>query len=87
MTEGLGAIVEYRDSDGRIKPALVTATPATIDGRDDKTGIEAPQAGHAHLHVFSFTGGDYRKDNVPMGDGPGTFTPPKEVEAAFAVTG
>lgn len=83
MTEGLGAGVEYRDTDGRIKAAIVTATPASIDGRDEQSGVKAPEAGHAHLHVFSFTGRDYDKRDVPMGEGPHTFTPPKELEAAF----
>lgn len=81
--EGLGSAVTYRDSDGRVKAAIVTATPASIEGTDSKAGISAPAAGRAHLAVFSFTGSTYPKHDVPVGDGPLTFTPPKELEHVF----
>ena len=70
----LGQSVEYRDSEGRLKAAIVTATPESIDGRDNQSGVTAPAAGCAHLTVFSFTGGVYTRHDIPEGDGPRTFT-------------
>jgi hypothetical protein len=70
----IGDTVEYRDKDLRVKAAIVTATPETIAGVDEKTGLAAPEEGHAHLTIFSFTGCVYSRHNVPMGDGPATWS-------------
>jgi hypothetical protein len=86
MQPGLGVFVEYRDRNGRTKPALVVATSATIDGTDPDTGIAAPDPGSAHLTVFSFTGSQYTKHNVPAGDGLSSFTAPEGLELVFYST-
>lgn len=83
MQPGLGVFVEYRDRYNRTKTALVLATSATIDGTDEETGIAAPEPGHAHLAVFSFTGSFYAKHDVRPGDGPSTFTVPEGLEKVF----
>ncbi len=55
--------VEYRDSTGRVKAAIITATPESME--------YGPEPGTVHLTVFG--GSVYQKRNVPQGDGPQTF--------------
>jgi hypothetical protein len=67
--------VEYRDRDGRRKAAFIVATPETIgDMYDAQSGTSRPEPGTVHLMVFSFTGNHYIKHNVPLGEGPTTFS-------------
>jgi len=84
MADGLGTMVEYRDSMNRRKAALVLATYSTIDGTD-QSGVHAPGPGRAHLLVFGFTGSQYVKYDVPSGDGSSTFTLPEGQEGVFGV--
>ena len=67
----LGTPVEYRDSNGRRKAALIVGTAESID---EGSSIEVPDEGHAHLAVFSPTGSRYMSLNIPEGEGPHTFT-------------
>lgn len=84
MIQGLGSNVTYTDTDGRTKAAIITATVKSLPDTDQKSGIPAPEPGHVHLHVFSFTGHQYAKYNVPLGEGPGTFSASLELEVALA---
>lgn len=68
----LGARVEYRDSSGYVKLGLVTGTSDSVQ---DNEKVSKPSKGEtAHLFILSPSGKTYAKQNVPLGNGPATFS-------------
>lgn len=68
---GLTKRVEYRDSSGFKKAAVVIGTEDSVQPGTD---VEVPKPGTAHLKVFSLKGADYVRLHVPLGEGPRTFS-------------
>lgn len=66
----LGEAVEYRDSNGFRKAAIVTATAESVDPAGP---LEAPGDGRVHLAVLSPSGHLYPAFDIPPGDGPHTY--------------
>lgn len=73
----LGDKVQYADSQGKAKLAMVLGTQDSVgtDPEDEDASVPAVQDGAAHLLVFSPTGNTYVRHNVPSGKGPNTFAP------------
>lgn len=72
----LGQIVQFRDHQGLMKPAIVTATPDTIDrGRADAEVPQLRAENELHLTVFSPSGATYPRHNIKYGSGPGQWSP------------
>ena len=67
MATTLCDFVQYTDSKGHAKAALVTGTPETIGASDV---IPALEPGELHLMVFSPTGNHYARHNVLHADEP-----------------
>lgn len=74
-TVSIGTIVSYTGGDGRVKTAVVVATPeaATLAAG---SAVQVPVEGTVHLVVYGRTVGIYTKYDVPAGaEGtPHTFT-------------
>lgn len=70
-TVKLGDQVEYRDSRGFTKLALVVGTADSIHGEG---GVSAPGTGRAHLSIFSPNGNRYFRSDVPEGEGARTWS-------------
>jgi hypothetical protein len=73
----LGQIVQFRDHQGLIKPAMVTATGDSIDPGKAKAEAEVPPLraeDELHLTVFSPSGAIYPRHNIKYGPGPGQWS-------------
>ncbi len=71
----LGQIVQFRDHQGLIKPAMVTATWDSIN--PGKAEAEVPPLrteDELHLTVFSPSGATYPRHNIKYGSGPGQWS-------------
>jgi hypothetical protein len=72
----LGQVVQFRDHQGLMKPAIVTATPNTIDrGRAEAEVPPLRAEDELHLTVFSPSGATYPRHNIKHGSGPGQWSP------------
>lgn len=58
----IGTIVSYKDTQGRIKPAMVIGTPSTINPNGS---VPVPQPGFFHLKVVGYGQHDVVKFDVP----------------------
>lgn len=68
----LGKTVEYRDSSGFAKAALVIGTRETVQ---DGTDVKRPAEGNANLRVYRAGGGEpYTRFDVKEGTGPNTWS-------------
>ena len=71
----LGQIVQFRDHQGLIKPAMVTATWDSIDPGKAEAEVPPLRAeDELHLTVFSPSGATYPRHNIKYGSGPGQWS-------------
>ena len=71
----LGQIVQFRDHQGLIKPAMVTATRDSIDPGKSEAEVPPLRAqDELHLTVFSPSGATYPRHNIKYGSGPGQWS-------------
>jgi len=71
----LGQIVQFRAHQRLIKPAIVTATPDSIDpGKADAEVPPLRAEDELHLTVFSPSGATYPRHNIKYGPGPGQWS-------------
>lgn len=74
----LGDPVIFRNHDGLPEAALVAGTRRSIDPQRASGGGQVPpieEQNRLHLTVFPPSGGIEARHNVPMGNGPGTWSP------------
>lgn len=69
----LRKLVTYTDSNGYMKTAVITGTRDSIA---EGTDVPQPDKGCAHLQILHPTDPkrNYARPNVPMGEGPRTFS-------------
>ena len=71
----LGQIVQFRDHQGLIKPAMVTAPRDSIDPGKAEAEVPPLRAqDELHLTVFSPSGATYPRHNIKYGPGPGQWS-------------
>jgi hypothetical protein len=71
----LGQIVQFRDHQGLIKPAMVTATRDSIDPGKAEAEVPPLRAqDEVHLTVFSPSGATYPRHGIKYGPGPGQWS-------------
>jgi hypothetical protein len=71
----LGQIVQFRDHQGLIKPAMVTATRDSIDPGKAQAEVPPLRAeDELHLTVFSPSGATYPRHNIKSGSRPGQWS-------------
>lgn len=63
--------VVYTDGNGYKKAAMIIGTRDSIQ---PGTEVERPKKGFAHLKITSPTGKEYVRPNIPLGEGPRSFS-------------